>query len=134
MKGFVVVSSDRVGLLADISGVLAKRSINIEGVDVEVVGKKAICRVLTKKKDEPEARSILQKAGFKVLDSDVLVVRLANKPGELSNVARKLADSGVSIKNVHLLGSLGENLLYVLEVDKTSVAKELLEGHLESGD
>ncbi len=134
MKEFVVVTNDRVGLLADISGALAKKSINIEGVDVAVVGKKAVCRVITRKKHGAEAREALEKAGFKVLDSDVLIVRLANKPGELSNAARKLADSGVSIKNAHVLGSSGESILYALEVDKTAVARGLLADCLEISD
>ncbi|MFH0817059.1 MAG: ACT domain-containing protein [Candidatus Micrarchaeota archaeon] len=134
MKEFVIVTNDRVGLLADISGALAKRSINIEGIDVTVIGKKAVCRVLTRKKDEADAKNELEKAGFKVLDSDVIVVKLANKPGELSNVARKLADSGVSINNAHLLGAHGEDILYALEVNKTTIARELLASYLHISD
>ncbi len=134
MKEFVIVTNDRVGLLADLSGALAKRNINIEGVDVTVVGKKAVCRVLTRKKDEAVARAELEKIGFKVLDSDVLVVKLENKPGELSGIARKLADGGVNIKNVHLLGSSGEDILYALEVDKPSAARGLLDSYLHISD
>ena len=134
MKEFVIVTNDRVGLLADVSGALARKNINIEGIDVTVVGKKAVCRVLTRKKDEPEARAELEKSGFKVLDSDILVVKLINKPGELSLVARKLADGGVNIKNVHLLGGISDGILYALEVDKTSIARGLLESYLHLSD
>ena len=134
MKEFVIVTNDRVGLLADVSGALARRNINIEGIDVTVVGKKAVCRVLTRKKDESDARTELEKSGFKVLDSDVLVVKLVNKPGELSGVARKLADGGVNIKNVHLLGGASDGVLYALEVDKTSAARRLLGTYLHLSD
>ncbi|MFH1470767.1 MAG: ACT domain-containing protein [Candidatus Micrarchaeota archaeon] len=130
MKEFVIVTNDRVGLLADISGALAKKNINIEGVDMSVVGKKAVCRILTHERDLTEAKTELEKSGFKVLDSDMLVVKLANRPGELSGVARKLADGGVNIMNAHLLGSVENEMLYALEVDKVPVARVLLAGYL----
>jgi hypothetical protein len=131
MKELVVVTNDRVGLLADISGVLAKHNINIEGIDVEVVGKKAVCRVLTVKEEASKAKAELEKADFKVLASDVLVLKLPDRPGELSGVARKLADSGVSIKNVHLLGKNEGHALCALEADKPKVARELLASYIE---
>ena len=131
MRELVIVTNDRVGLLADISGALAKKNINIESVDVEVTGKKAVCRVLTLKKDYPKAKKELAKAGFKVLAFDVLVVKLADKPGELSGVARKLADKGINIKNVHLLAKTDGFTLCALEADDTKLARELLAGYLQ---
>ena len=131
MKELVVVTNDRVGLLADISGVLAKHNINIEGVTVEVTGKKAVCRVLTVKEDATKAKHELERAGFKVLASDVLVVKLQDRPGELSGLARKLADSGVSIRNVHLLGKTNGHTLCALEADNPKAARSLLAKYME---
>ena len=131
MKELVVVTNDRVGLLADITGALAKKGINIEGIDVNATGKKAVCRVTVEKNDERTARAALSKAGFKVLDSDMLVVKIANRPGELSALARKLADRGISITNVHLLGKSGESVLCALEADNKKLAHELLGEYLE---
>lgn len=131
MEELVVIANDRVGLLADISEALAKKSINIEGIDVQVAGKKSICRVMIKKADSPAARKEIEKMGFKVLSSEVLVLKLADKPGELSGVARRLADNGVNIKNVHLLGKSDGFTLCALETDKEKIARELLAGYLQ---
>jgi hypothetical protein len=131
MKEFVIVTDDRVGLLADISGILARHNINIEGVNVDVAGKKAVCRVLMLKENAAKAKQELEKAGFAVLASDVLVVKLTDRPGELSGVARKLADSGVNILNVHLLGKSDGKTLCAIEADKPKLARELLAEYME---
>ncbi len=131
MKEFVIVTDDRVGLLADISGILARHNINIEGVSVDVAGKKAVCRVLMLKENATKAKKELGKAGFTVLSPDVLVVKLADRPGELSGVARKLADSGVNILNVHLLGKSDKKTLCAIEADKPKLARELLAEYMK---
>jgi len=45
MKSITIVSEDRIGLLSDITYILGKARINIEGVDVSVVGGKAIVNI-----------------------------------------------------------------------------------------
>ncbi|MFH1448197.1 MAG: ACT domain-containing protein [Candidatus Micrarchaeota archaeon] len=131
MKELCIVTDDRVGLLADISETLGKKGINIESIDVEVTGNKAVCRILTSGKDEASAKRELERRGFKVLSSDILVIRLSNRPGELSGVARILADKGVNVTNVHLLTKTGEFVLCAMEVDDNSLASELLARYLE---
>ena len=61
MKSVTIVSDDRVGLLADISYVLGKSNVNIEGLSVDVVGGKAIISIEVK--DQKKASDILAGTG-----------------------------------------------------------------------
>jgi hypothetical protein len=130
MRELVIVANDRVGLLADITGALAKANINIEGVELSVVGKKSVCRILTKKDEFDKAKKALSKAKFKVLDSDVIVVKVEDKPGELSSLSRTLADSDVSITNVHLLGKSEGFAIFAIETSHTKIARGILSKYL----
>lgn len=124
MKPITIVVDDRIGLLADISYILGKAKLNIEGVSVSVVGGKAII-VLTVM-DADKAGSVLTKNGYKVMESDVLVAKLADKPGELGNITKKLAEHSVNINNVHIISRDGKNTILALIVDKPKKARELL--------
>jgi len=134
MKPITIVVDDRIGLLADISYILGKAKINIEGVSVSVVGGKAII-VLTVI-DAEKTESVLTKNGYKVMESDVLVAKLADKPGELGTITKKLAENSININNVHIISRDGKNTLLALIVDKPKKARELLKDILveETGD
>ncbi len=134
MKPITIVVDDRIGLLADISYILGKAKINIEGVSVSVVGGKAII-VLTVI-DAEKTGSVLTKNGYKVMESDVLVAKLADKPGELGTITKKLAENSININNVHIISRDGKNTLLALIVDKPKKARELLKDILveETGD
>lgn len=131
MRELFVVADNRVGLLADISETLARKSINLEGIDVEATGTKALCRILTLERDEETAKKELEKAGFEVMASDILVIKLVNQPGKLSEIARTLADKGINIRNVHLLTKNDEFALCSLDVDKNQLARQLLADYLQ---
>ncbi len=131
MNELILVANDRVGLLADISEALAKKNINIESIDAEVTGKKAVCRIMTSTEEERDAKSELKKAGFTVMSADVLVLKLVNRPGQLSEVARILADNGVNVTNVHLLTKTDDFALCALSVNKKNIAKEVLSSYIQ---
>ena len=76
MKSVTVVAEDRVGLLADISYILGKSSINIDALSVDVVGKKAIIALTVK--DPKHAGSVLEKNGFGIAEMDSIVIKLPN--------------------------------------------------------
>ena len=79
MREITVVAKDRIGLLADISELLSKNGVNIESVAVETSKRTAVIRVVIRQYEK--AKAVLEKGGFKVVDVDVLVVRISEKPG-----------------------------------------------------
>ena len=128
MKQLTVIMDDRVGLLADLSYILGKAKINIEGISVEVHGGKGIINVIVK--DEKKATSVLHANGYHVLSSEMLVIKMRDEPGELSNVSKKLQAAKVSIENLYVLVRGDGYCLDALKVDKPSKAKKILSGYL----
>lgn len=132
MKPITIVENDRVGLLADISYILGKNKINIETISVNVVGGKAVIVLTTS--NPKKAVEVLSQNGYKNLDEDYLVVKLEDKPGELSRITSIVSSAGVNIMNVHLLGRDGKSTIVALKVDKDRKARELLKDFLAEND
>jgi len=128
MKTVTIVSDDKVGLLADISYILAKANINIESLNVDVVGGKAV--IMLSVKDDVKARSALEASNYKVNADNTIVIKLDDRPGELSKVTRMLADEGVNIENVLMLSRDSKNTILSMSVDKLSKAQKLLKQYM----
>ncbi len=128
MKQLTIVSDDKVGLLADISFILGKSHINIDSISVGVVGGKAIINLTIK--DDARAAQLLAASGYQVFAADVVVVKIADTPGELARISKMLADEGISIENVHVLAKGDGFVLDSMRVDKTAKAHKLLAPYL----
>lgn len=124
MKTITIVADDRVGLLADISYILGKAHINIESIGVDVVATKAVITLSIKNADK--AKQVLEQNGYKVTETNVLVVKLPDKPGELSRITTMLAQEGMNISNVHMLSRDGKTTILALVVDKPRRARKML--------
>lgn len=128
MKELLVLAKDRIGLLADLSYVLGQANINIESISADTMGDKAVIHLVVS--DEVKGKEVLERKGFIVMSSDAIVVRMPDRPGELSKVARILADAKINIKNVQLLTKEGQMALYMLRVDNVKRATKLLKGYM----
>ncbi|MBI5158858.1 ACT domain-containing protein [Candidatus Micrarchaeota archaeon] len=124
MKQLVVVAVDKVGLLARVARVLAKAKVNIESVSCETAGKQAIIRIVVS--SEVKASSVLKKAGFEVVSSDALVVKIANKLGALAEVAEALSRKKINIENVHLVHKGAREGIFAIKTSKQEQAMRLL--------
>ena len=124
MKPITIVSDDKVGLLADLSYILAKTKINIESISVDVVAGKAIISLSLS--DSTKAKEVLENAGYKVEETNAIVIKLADKPGELNKMTSMLSKEGVNITNVRMLSKDGRTTVLSLLVDKPKRASMVL--------
>ena len=81
---------------------LAQSAINIRGLATDKVGPKPAVKVITD--DEASTRKALSRAGFAFEESEVLVLDLIDRPGEIAKFARKVARAGANINSVFLIG------------------------------
>ena len=96
-KEIVVTVPNKVGILANISRMMADHGINIEGVAGYAANNEAKIMLVTG--DTLRAKEALQKAGYKnAKENEVVVVDLENKPGALKAISVKLADAKIDIK------------------------------------
>lgn len=126
MKEIIIVSKDRVGLIADISYILANEKINIEQIDVNVTEDKAIIRLGVLSAKYEKAKSALERSGFEVLPPKSLVVKLEDKPGSLAELSKKLAEAKINILNIHVIGKNNTDVFDSIIVDKPKQAKKVL--------
>ncbi|MEW6723050.1 MAG: ACT domain-containing protein [Candidatus Micrarchaeota archaeon] len=116
MKTITIVADDKVGLLADISYVLAKSKINIESVNVDVIAGKAIITIGMH--DTARGKTVVEAAGYTVEDPETIVIKLRDEPGELSRVTDLLKKEGISINSMKTLSKDGKFTILSLLVDK----------------
>ncbi len=132
MKSITIIEDDRVGLLADISYILGKAKVNIESISVDVVGNKALVRLMVK--DAKEAKDILEMNKFHVSEENATLIRLPDQPGELSRITGLLAKDKIDIKNVHIVSRNGKETIISLVTDKPKKTEALLKDLLVSHD
>lgn len=120
-KNLTIHLEDRPGALAEMGEALGKSVVNIDGicgVSCEGVG---VLHILVE--DAAAAHDAVEQAGFKIqAERDVLVVNIVDRPGELGNIARKLANAGVNIDLLYLTA----NMDLVIGVDDLEKAQAVL--------
>ena len=124
MKTITIVADDKIGLLADISYILGKAKINIESINVDVVGDKAL--ITLSLSDNSTGKEVLEASGYRVAEDNTVVIKLKDKPGELNRITNLLSNEGISINNVYMLSKDGQNTVLALKVDKPKKATSLL--------
>jgi hypothetical protein len=124
MKTITVVADDKVGLLADISYVLAKSKINIESVNVDVVAGKAIITIGIH--DPVKGKGVVEAAGYKVEDPNTIVIKVRDAPGEFERVKEIVAKEGVRMEKSHILSNDGKIAVISVTVDKPKRANTVL--------
>ena len=132
MKQITIVADDKVGLLADISYILGKARINIESILVEVHGEKAVINLTLK--DDKKAISMLSSNGYRVLSSEVLVIKVADRAGELSKVSRMLQQANIHVESLYLLSRHGGHSLDAVTVSNPKKAAKVLAEYLVKGE
>ncbi|MFN7991560.1 MAG: ACT domain-containing protein [Candidatus Micrarchaeia archaeon] len=123
MKSVTIVSEDRVGLLADISYVLGKSNVNIDGLVVDVVGGKAV--IALEVKDPKKASDILSRNGFRTTNPEAIVIKVAND--SMGRITEMLEGEKVSVTEMTMLSSDHSDGIFALNVDKPRKANKMLE-------
>jgi hypothetical protein len=120
-KDLKIILVDQPGTLANLGETLGKAGINIDGICGFPCEGKGVIHVLLE--DVTSARKVLEEAGFEVLeDRQVLVLDVSDKPGELGNISRRIADAGVNIDLIY--AATGTRL--VLGVDDLEKARSII--------
>ena len=118
-----VYLDDEPGELARLGQVLGEAGVNIEGFCAKTAGGgQSEVHVLVE--DAAAAFGALERAGIEIAaDEEVAVVAVADRPGELGQMSRKLGDAGVNIT----LAYLATNTRLVFAADDFARARAALE-------
>jgi hypothetical protein len=99
---FSVYLINQPGVLASVTGALARAKINVCALALMDSGEHGTLRLVCE--DAERARAVLAKAHDRFTESEVLVVELENKAGAFSAVCTRLAGAHVNITYAYCTG------------------------------
>lgn len=98
-KQYSVFLENRVGALAEVCRIIADRSVNLRAICAIDTIEESILRLVP----EPgsEIGALLAEAGFRCIESEVVLVELSNEPGATGIMATRLSAAGINISYVY---------------------------------
>ena len=120
----VIMAEDEVGVIADVTGVLAGEGINLESINTDNSGGRGAIIITVDHYDH--ALYVLNQAGFKAVGDDALVIRLPDEPGALAGVADRLKQAGINIQSIHILNRQDGHAMIALKTDDRASAREAI--------
>lgn len=101
IKRMTVVSQDRPGLLAEVTGLLAEADIDIRDLDSHVEGGQQFLKLVCS--DYDRGLAVLTAADFAVIAEETVLIRVQDRPGALARIARRLAEESVAVRGISLI-------------------------------
>lgn len=102
MKEVIIVASNEVGALASVAEALGSVGVNIEAISAYGVNEKAVFRIITN--DVTTSVKALSKLpNVQIKETDAIIYKMINRPGELGKITRKLANRGISLESLYIV-------------------------------
>lgn len=120
MEEFTVFVKNKPGQLARVCDTLYRNGVNIESLATEGTREDGTIKIVTN--DVTTSKRALEQARIPFETTEVLVVRILNKPGELAKVTGKIGSANVDIKSIYLLG----DEKFAIRADNPKKAREIL--------
>jgi hypothetical protein len=95
-KQLAIFLDNRPGTLARVADTLAQAKVNIYAISTSDTIDHTVIRLVVS--DYRKALDVFEQHGTLVVEDDVLMVDGSNKPGQLADIAAKLAEAKVNIE------------------------------------
>ncbi|MCU0962223.1 MAG: hypothetical protein MUF48_19170 [Pirellulaceae bacterium] len=125
MKEYVIQLTHRPGELVGITNLLSPVGVNLKSVAAMAIGDRAIMRFIPD--DAIAARNALSSHGVQFEEHEVVVALLENKAGELTGVAATLAEAGINLLALYVVGVSDDLIELAIICDDPKKARKLLE-------
>ena len=112
------------GTLAALTAFLAKHGINVYGLTLADTEGHGYARLIVD--DTEKARQLVEDAGELVAAREVLLIRVANEPGELARMLEALAAHNLNIEYGYSAGGPGDEKGLVLVPSDVDAALDVL--------
>ncbi len=124
-----LIAEDRLGLLSDITYILAKEKVNIDEIDAQAIeGQKAVIILGVESTKFDKARKALEKNGFELMPENSFVISVKDEPGQLAKISKRLSENKINILKVATVGKTEDKrMLIEVLVNKPREAKKLLD-------
>lgn len=124
IKQLRVALKSRPGALAELCTELAKRAVNISAIQANESAPDTIRLVAT---PLDVAKKVCESMKLEFREETAIAAHLADRPGSLGRLTRKLAEKGINIEYVYgSIGKSAERALVVIGVSDIAAAARLL--------
>jgi len=124
MKVLNIIQEDHPGLLAEVTTLLEAENIAVTDFSGTSVGNTAVISLSIDR--DKDAFRVLSDAGYRVVASEHLLVRLRKHPGALAELSRRLAEQGINVRGMHIVNRDENTAVVALETVDHEKAREVL--------
>ncbi|MBE6529508.1 MAG: hypothetical protein E7680_02755 [Ruminococcaceae bacterium] len=125
IQQLTVFLENKQGKLAEITRLLAKNGIDLRALSIADTAEFGILRLIVSNTEK--AKQILAADGTLVQITEVVGVRLSDRPGELADVLSALDEKQINVEYLYAFLTRSENSAYVvLRVADNAAAEETL--------
>ncbi|NLS92327.1 MAG: hypothetical protein GXX96_09130 [Planctomycetaceae bacterium] len=125
MRDFVITLSHRPGELADVTNALSLQGVNIRSLTAIQMDNRALVRIIPD--DVESARNAFRSASVRFEEKELVTILLENRAGELTSVLGKLAEAGLNLDAIYIVGFADDLLEVAIAADDVKKAKKVLE-------
>lgn len=127
VKQVSVFLENKSGRLAEVSRILGRNSIDIRALSIADTAEFGILRLIVNNPDL--AVKVLSDKGFSVGTTEVIAIRVDDKPGGLSEALNCLEENNIGIEYMYaFIGNVGSSkALVIIRVDDVQNALEILD-------
>lgn len=125
IKQLSVFIENRKGRLEQVTEALMESNINIASFSLADTSEYGLLRMIVS--DPEEGKRVLKEEGFSAMLTDVIAVKIAQKPGTLHEVLKVLSDEGISVEYMYTLATAGKDTSIIMKLSDPGCALKVLE-------
>ncbi|MBI5743501.1 MAG: ACT domain-containing protein [Elusimicrobia bacterium] len=130
VRQYTVFLPNIPGALAKFVELFANAGVNIVGIASEIRDDSGVVRVAVDA--DRKVSHLLTGAGFTTIETTMLSLELADKPGQLMRLTRLLGEGNINITTVYGTSDSGDNGRLLMNVSDPEKALEILKAELSS--
>lgn len=127
IKQLSVFLENAQGRLERVTETLSEHNINIASFSLADTSEYGLLRMIVSNPEE--GRQVLKEEGFSAMLTDVIAVKIAQKPGTLHQVLKILFEAGFSVEYMYTLATAGENTSVIMKLSDPEEALKLMENN-----
>ncbi|MCQ2336720.1 MAG: ACT domain-containing protein [Paludibacteraceae bacterium] len=129
VKQLSVFLENKTGRLNDVTKILAKANINMRAFSVADSSDFGILRMLVD--DTEKAKEELRNNGFAVSVTDIIGIKMANKPGTLNKILDILAEAKVYIEYMYAYSDSDKAITAIKPDDMEKAVKVISDNNID---
>jgi hypothetical protein len=125
IKQLSVFIENQKGRLERVTEVLREKDINIASFSLADTSEYGMLRLIVSNPEE--GKRVLKEAGFSAMLTDVIAVKIEQKPGTLHEVLKTVFEAGLSVEYMYTLATTGKDTSIIMKLSDLKAALTLLE-------